>query len=117
MKSITFLFAWLLLLPLFNTYAMASELNYQDALIIDVRTLEEWQQGHLKNATLMPLDQLTRQITEQEISKDQQILLYCRSGNRAGKAQKLLEQLGYTQVLNLGGLGQASQTLQQEIVQ
>ncbi|AJQ94316.1 rhodanese-like domain-containing protein [Gynuella sunshinyii] len=117
MKRRTLLLGWLLLSIVGCSDVAAKELDYQKALIVDVRTLEEWNTGHLRDAKLMPLDQLAEQISRQPINKDQQILLYCRSGNRAGRAQKILEQMGYTQVLNLGGLGQAAETLQQEIIQ
>jgi phage shock protein E len=47
--------------------------------------------------------------------KDQRIYLYCRSGNRSGQAKAILQELGYTNVVNAGGLEDASRTLEREI--
>ncbi|MDO4779135.1 MAG: rhodanese-like domain-containing protein [Tissierellia bacterium] len=70
--------------------------------LVDVRTFEEYSEGHIKNSQLLPLDTLTYN-AEKKLKKENLIILYCRSGNRSGQAQKYLEKLGYTS-LNAGGI-------------
>lgn len=79
----------------------------QDAVWIDVRSAGEYAQGHLDGAALIPHDDIETGIQTLQVDKDTPILLYCRSGNRAGKAMERLRALGYTNVTNLGGLEDA----------
>jgi len=72
-------------------------------VIIDVRTTAEYQQGHIKEALLIPFDQIENRISQSVPSKETPLLVYCRSGNRANIAKESLEKLGYVQVYNLGG--------------
>lgn len=87
-----------------------------NALIIDVRTLKEWNQGHLASAQHMPLQNIAKQSTTLLPEKGQKIYLYCRSGNRSGKAKIILQQLGYSNVINAGGLSAASKRLGDGII-
>ena len=87
-----------------------------NALIIDVRTLKEWQEGHLASAQHMPLQNIAEQSTMLLPEKSQKIYLYCRSGNRSGKAKIILQQLGYSNVINAGGLNAASKLLGDGII-
>ena len=73
--------------------------------IIDVRTPEEWNTGYLKSAINVEWQNITS--IESLISKDEEIYLYCRSGNRSGKAQKIMQNLGYTNAANVGGINDA----------
>lgn len=73
------------------------------AIIIDVRSKEEFDQGNLEHAKLIPYNEIGSKIKDVTQKLDQQIVLYCRSGGRAGKALKTLSDLGYTNVLNAGG--------------
>lgn len=73
------------------------------ALIVDVRTPEEFASGHYKNAVNIPLDQIAERLKEFG-AKDRPIVVYCRSGNRSAKAKALLFQHGFTDVTNGGGL-------------
>ena len=73
-------------------------------VIIDVRSTEEYNSGHIENAWHMPHTEIGTLITKKNIAKDTPIILYCRSGGRAGKAKKVLSQMGYTAVKNGGGL-------------
>lgn len=82
-----------------------------DALLIDVRSPEEYAERHLPGATLLPLDRIGEEIPRVAPDKSTPIQLYCRTGNRSAKAQQLLQQLGYRQVGNLGSLEQAADTL------
>ena len=58
-------------------------------LIIDVRTLEEWNTGHLASAQHIPLKEFAEQLKSLSIDKNRTVHLYCRSGNRSGKAKAL----------------------------
>ncbi|MEX0324631.1 MAG: rhodanese-like domain-containing protein [Puniceicoccaceae bacterium] len=80
------------------------------ALLIDVRTPGEFASQSVPGSTNYPLDQLEKKVAEAEISKDQPILLFCRSGRRSGIATSNLKSLGYEQVYNLGAFGNAMKT-------
>ena len=87
-----------------------------DVLIIDVRTEAEWDSGYLENAIHIPLDTIEKKITLTETDKSKEIYLYCRSGNRSGKATSILQNLGYKNVTNIGGIQSASTNLSIPIV-
>ena len=78
-----------------------------DAVWIDTRTSEEYVEGHLAQATLIPYDVIVDGVAALELPKDAPIYLYCRSGNRAGQAKVALEAQSYTNVINVGGLENA----------
>lgn len=86
-----------------STEVQAWALIEQGALLIDVRTPQEYNQGHLENALLIPHNQLADRIGELGDDKTREIVLYCRSGGRAGKAEAILRQQGFNNVLNAGG--------------
>ena len=86
------------------------------AIIIDVRSLEEWQEGHLSNAKHIEWTNLESKIGEVSNYKKQTILLYCQSGKRSEKALEILKNLGYIKVINLGGLLDAQELLGVEVV-
>jgi len=96
---------------------LAACANGAKSMIIDVRTIEEWNAGHLASAQHLQLELVASNITELATDKDQPIYLYCRSGNRSGQAKTILEVLGYSQVTNAGGLGEASELLTEQIIQ
>ena len=80
-----------------------------NATIVDVRTPEEFTEGHFPNAINIPLDQVTQRINEfKEMPKP--IIAYCRSGNRSGIAVSMLNQSGITDVINGGGLDELLQS-------
>lgn len=72
-----------------------------DPFILDVRTKGEYQEGHLEDAYLLSVQILEREIGLIEKYKDQDILIYCRSGNRSTVASKILLDAGFTNVYNL----------------
>jgi len=74
-------------------------------LIIDVRTTDEYQQGHVREAVNIPFDEIAMRIAALAPDHAAHIVLYCRSGRRASIAEQTLRQLGYQQVENQGGLG------------
>lgn len=80
-------------------------------IIVDVRTEREWNAGHHPEAVLIAWQDIVSGIAAQGVAKDQPIILYCRSGNRAGKALKMLEKAGYSQVTNGINLAELPQFL------
>ncbi len=74
------------------------------ALLIDVRTPEEYAGGHLKYSKNLDFksDDFFHQL--EELDKNKEIYLYCRSGNRSGKTKDTLQLKGYSKVYNIGGL-------------
>ena len=84
--------------------------------VIDVRTEAEWNSGDLENAIHIPLDTIEKNIILTEPDKNKEIYLYCRSGNRSGKATRILQNLGYRNVTNIGGIQSASINLNIPIV-
>ena len=72
-------------------------------LLVDVRTAEEFSEGHIKGA--INIDYLAENfsIEIQELELESPVLLYCRSGNRSGKAMQIMYDLGFTEVKNLIG--------------
>ena len=74
--------------------------NKSAPLLLDVRTPDEYRAGHAKQATSIPLDQLTNRLDE--LPKDRDILCICRSGGRSGRATGQLRKAGY-QAINISG--------------
>ena len=71
--------------------------------IIDVRTPEEYAEGHVEGAKLIPVDELADRLAE--VPKDRQVYVYCRSGKRSARAAALLASQGFDKVENvLGGI-------------
>ena len=76
-------------------------------VLLDVRTAEEFTPGHIAGARLIPYDSINAAKAAALIPNlDSQVLVYCRSGHRSGIAVKTLRDLGYRNVLDLGGLMQ-----------
>jgi len=73
------------------------------ALIVDVRTTQEFSSGNYKGSINIPLADVEKELARFG-SKDRHIVVYCRTGNRSGKAKELLEKHGFKYVLNGGGL-------------
>ena len=85
-------------------------------LIIDVRTVQEWDKGHLEGAVLIPYDQIGEKIGSVVKNKSKTIYVYCRTGRRTKIAKEALEKLGYKDIVNLGSLEDAAKTLKRKIV-
>jgi|TARA_B110000503_G_C7081535_1_gene385384 rhodanese-related sulfurtransferase len=79
------------------------EANSNNVVIVDVRTTEEFQQGHVPNAINVPLSNIIDNPDILTFSKEKPIVLYCRSGYRAGKAAEALQKYGYTNLRHLEG--------------
>ena len=80
---------------------MDSESGY---IIIDARTQEEYDQGHIPGAILIPEYEIADRAENELPDKDQLILVYCRSGRRSKIAAEELVKLGYTNVKEFGGI-------------
>lgn len=74
------------------------------SLIVDVRTKEEYDQGHIVGAVLVPSTDILEGKVDALPDKDQKLFLYCRTGRRAEDAAQKLTELGYTNVYEMGGI-------------
>ena len=75
-----------------------------DYIIIDARTTEEFAEGHIENAILIPEYEIADRAEKELPDKAQLILVYCRSGRRSKIASEELVKLGYTNVKEFGGI-------------
>ena len=80
---------------------MDSEEGY---IILDVRTQEEYEQGHIPGAIVISHEEIAEKAEEVLTDKDQLILVYCRSGRRSKIAAEALVELGYTNIKEFGGI-------------
>ncbi len=79
----------------------------EGAFLVDVRTPGEFTSGHVKGSVNIPLDSVTQQLAKFKGKKN--IIVFCRSGNRSGQAKSILEQNGFTNVVNGGSWDNVSQ--------
>jgi len=80
---------------------MKEETGY---IILDVRTTEEFAEAHIPGAINIPNETIGTANIPELPDKDQMILVYCRSGNRSKQASEKLAALGYTSILEFGGI-------------
>ncbi len=86
------------------TPAMARKLIGGGALLVDVRSPSEFSSGHIDGARNIPVGSLSGR--ERELgAKDRPVILYCASGTRSAMAKKTLRSAGFSQVHNLGSIG------------
>ncbi len=94
---------------------MASRLTFEEAhrflqlhpeaVLVDVREEAEYITGHARDAELLPVDELDAESADLVIgTKETPVLVYCRTGRRSREAAQKLEELGYTEVYDMGGL-------------
>jgi len=76
---------------------------YPEALLVDVRTVEEYRQGHIPQAVNVPLSEL-EEIQDLVPDRKKKLFVYCYSGGRSGQACGYLKQWGYEDVTNIGGI-------------
>ncbi|HTK44866.1 MAG TPA: molybdopterin-synthase adenylyltransferase MoeB [Patescibacteria group bacterium] len=81
----------------------AQERHRAGATLIDVREQVEWDAGHIPGAVFIPLGRLEHEIAAAVPGKDTEIILQCRSGARSGRGTAQLQELGYTNVVNMAG--------------
>ena len=77
--------------------------NAAGAVLLDVRTPQEYREGHIPGSQNVPLQQLDK-VEEVTENKDTALYVYCRSGARSRQAVSLLKHMGYTNVHNIGGI-------------
>jgi phage shock protein E len=83
----------------------AYQMYQNGAFVLDVRTPEEWNEYHIPNTTLIPLDQLSARLGE--VPRDRPIVVVCRSGNRSQEGRDILLNAGFEGVVSMtGGLNE-----------
>jgi len=87
--------------------AQARALLESGALVLDVRSPEEFAARHVEGAINLPLEQIRRRIANIEPDRSRHLLIYCHTGSRSSIARRILRGLGYTEVHNLGSFGRA----------
>ena len=100
---------WLISRNTAGASSYPSEISAEEAVakrdsgsfILDVREPDEWNQFHVPNSTLIPLGELAARLDE--LPKDQEIVVVCRSGNRSAKGRDILLSAGFTQVTSMAG--------------
>ena len=88
-------------LPKEVSVAKAAEMRTSGAFILDVRELSEWQTVHIPGATLIPLGELANRLDE--LPKDKDIVVVCRSGNRSAQGRDILLNAGFSNVTSMAG--------------
>lgn len=76
----------------------------EKATILDVRTIEEYKQGHFEHGVNLPLDDIGLKKPDEMPDKDQTLYIYCRSGVRSKVAAELLFKMGYSSIVEIGGI-------------
>lgn len=79
-------------------------LALSDTVLVDVRTQEEYDQGHIEKAILIPYNEIEASASQYLPNKQAAVIVYCRTGQRASWAAATLLAAGYQQVYNLGGI-------------
>lgn len=87
----------------------AKELIKEKTIIIDVRTKEEYESGHIEDAINIPYDNINNETINN--SKDTKIIVYCKSGNRSKTAANTLIKLGYKNIYDLGSINNWDENL------
>lgn len=92
----------------YKQISMAEAIEIMDSeegyVILDVRTAEEFQEKHIPGAINVPNEEIGTDSIEELPDKEQLILVYCRSGNRSKQASEKLVDLGYTNIVEFGGI-------------
>jgi len=88
------------------TRQQAIEAMMSDTLIVlvDVRTPQEFNEGHVSGAINIPLDTIETSFESQFEDKNVRLFIICRSGNRSAQAASILQRLGYTDITDIGGI-------------
>ena len=73
-------------------------------ILLDVRTIEEYKEGHIKNAICIPNEAIDDTVVDTLTDMDQLIFVYCRSGRRSKEAAQKLVDMGYTKIYDIGGI-------------
>jgi rhodanese-related sulfurtransferase len=89
--------------PWVNTLQATQLMNRDDALVLDLRTADEFAKGHILGARNIPLPDLVRRAGELDKHKAKPVIVHCGDGNRAGGGIALLRKSGFANVVNLSG--------------
>jgi phage shock protein E len=117
MKSLRWMTLVLMLLAVtFPALIRAGEDAVARPLVIDVRTEQEWKEGHLEGALLIPYEKIGDEIGKIAPDKKAKIVVYCRTGRRSGIALDTLKKQGYEDVTNLINADEASGKLKIPII-
>ena len=113
-QTIALLLALVLLLTACAQAASYEQITQEEAkqimdttngyILLDTRTREEYDQSHIPGALLIPHTEIAQRAADELPDKDQVILVYCRSGNRSKQASEKLVKLGYTNIVEFGGI-------------
>lgn len=76
--------------------------DVENSVILDIRTLEEYNSGHIENADLLDYYSKSFRYELSQLNKDKTYYIYCRSGSRSGQTLSMMKDLGFTSVINLG---------------
>jgi rhodanese-related sulfurtransferase len=79
----------------------AAQMREQGAFMLDVREPAEWQEFHMPGATLIPLGELAQRVNE--LPRDREIVVVCRSGNRSAQGRDILLHAGFENVTSMAG--------------
>lgn len=119
MKRILVMLLILLILAGFQNNKPIQDITYQQVnseqaikmmaenegyIILDVRTTAEYHEGHIEGAINVPNEEINDKEIKRLPDKDQMIFVYCRSGNRSKDASEKLVKLGYTNIIEFGGI-------------
>jgi rhodanese-related sulfurtransferase len=78
--------------------------NDDNVTLLDVRTIQEYKSGHLRDATLIPVQALSKNLGMLKQDKNKKIIVYCRTGSRSVSASRILEEHGFTPLNVKGGI-------------
>ncbi len=78
--------------------------NDDNVTLLDVRTIQEYKEGHLRDATLIPVQALSQNLGMLKQDKNKKIIVYCRTGSRSVSASRILEENGFTPLNVKGGI-------------
>lgn len=78
--------------------------NKEDFILVDIREVDEYNEGHIPTAVLIPLGTIETDFEKKIPDKNKKIVIYCRSGNRTKQGYEKITNLGYTNVYDLGGI-------------
>ena len=79
-------------------------MDYYDVIILDVRTQEEFDGGHIQDAIVLPYDEIAERAESVIADRQQIVLIYCRTGRRSEIAARSLVYMGFTRVYDFGGI-------------
>lgn len=82
-----------------------------NAVLLDVRRIDEFKTGHIAGAVLVPHDMITEKVGAVVPNKNTPVYIYCRSGRRSAITVETMKKLGYTNLTDLGGMDEAKKRL------